>query len=123
LTLNEEANLPVCLESVKWSDDIVGLNSYSSDRTCYIAKDFGERVVQRKFDDWSSHYNWAMEHIAFKHSWVFNLDADERMTEAVREEAQRIAKDGQRYEVAYYSGRKNYFMGKWINMRCRREES
>ena len=114
LTLNEEANLPACLESVKWSDDIVVLDSYSSDRTCYIAKDFGARILQRQFDDWSSHYNWAMEQIVFKHRWVFNLDADERMTEAVREEAQRIANDGQRREVAYYCGRKNYFMGKWI---------
>ncbi|HKC93694.1 MAG TPA: glycosyltransferase family 2 protein [Nitrospira sp.] len=114
LTLNEEANLPACLESVKWSDDIVMLDSYSSDRTCYIAKDFGARILQRQFDDWSSHYNWAMEQIVFKHRWVFNLDADERMTEAVREEAQRIANDGQRQEVAYYCGRKNYFMGKWI---------
>lgn len=114
LTLNEEANLPACLESVKWSDDIVVLDSYSSDRTCYIAKDFGARIVQRQFDDWSSHYNWAMEQIVFKHRWVFNLDADERMTEAVRKEAQRIANDEQRREVAYYCGRKNYFMGKWI---------
>ena len=114
LTLNEESNLPACLASVKWSDDIVVLDSYSSDRTCYIAKDFGARVVQRQFDNWSSHYNWAMENIHFKNSWVFYLDADERMTESVCEEARLIASDRWRSEVAYYCGRKNYFMGKWI---------
>jgi glycosyltransferase involved in cell wall biosynthesis len=114
LTLNEELNLPACLASVRWSDDIVVLDSYSSDRTCYIAKDFGARVVQRQFDDWSSHYNWAMENIQFKHRWVFYLDADERMTEDVRDEVRSIVGDCARSEVAYYCGRKNYFMGKWI---------
>ena len=114
LTLNEEVNLPTCLESVKWSDDIVVLDSYSSDRTCYIAKDAGARVIQRRFDDWSSHYNWAMENVQFKNQWVFYLDADERMTESVRDEVELIAKDSAQSKVAYYCGRKNYFMGKWI---------
>ena len=114
LTLNEESNLPACLASVAWADDIVVLDSFSSDRTCYIAKDFGARVMQRSFDDWSTHYNWAMENIQFKHRWVFYLDADERMTEDVRDEVGLIAKESARSEVAYYCGRKNYFMGKWI---------
>ena len=114
LTLNEESNLPACLETVQWSDDIVVLDSYSSDRTCYIAKDAGARVVQRRFDDWSTHYNWAIEHIQFKHPWVFYLDADERMTEDVRNEVRSIANNHRRSEVAYYCGRKNYFMGRWI---------
>ena len=114
LTLNEETNLPACLETVKWSDDIVVLDSYSSDRTCYIAKDAGARVIQRRFDDWSSHYNWAMEHIHFKYEWVFYLDADERMTENVRAEVLQIAHERRGSHVAYYCGRTNYFMGQWI---------
>jgi glycosyltransferase involved in cell wall biosynthesis len=114
LTLNEESNLPGCLETVKWSDDIVVLDSYSSDRTCHIAKDAGARVIQRRFDDWSSHYNWAMEHIPFKYEWVFYLDADERMTEGIREEVVQIANQRRGCQVAYYCGRTNYFMGKWI---------
>ena len=59
LMLNEEANLPECLQSLKWSDDIVVLDSFSNDRTVKIAEEMGARVVQRRFDNWSSHQNWA----------------------------------------------------------------
>jgi glycosyltransferase involved in cell wall biosynthesis len=115
LTLNEEMNLPACLASVDWSDDIVVLDSYSTDKTCEIAHRFGARVIQRVFDNWSSHQNWSMEHIPFKHKWVFYLDADERMTNSLHEELLNIASDRTRQEVAYFCGRKNYFMGKWIS--------
>lgn len=114
LTLNEEANLPGCLESVRWCDDIVVLDSYSSDGTVRVAQDAGARVVQRKFDNWAAHQNWAMENIPFKHDWVFYLDADERMTAALRDEVLAIARDPAEQRVAFYCGRKNYFMGKWI---------
>ena len=114
LTLNEELNLPICLESVKWCDDIVVLDSLSTDRTVEIAKGSGSRVVQRKFDNWASHQNWAMENIPFKHEWVFYLDADERMTDDLRAEISAIGSNGNEKAVAYYCGRKNYFMGRWI---------
>jgi len=113
-TLNEEVNLPACLASVKWSDDIVVLDSYSNDQTTIIAESFGARVVRRKFDNWAAHQNWAMEHIPFKHDWVFYLDADERMTGELREEITAIARTSQSQTVAYYCGRRNYFMGRWI---------
>ena len=114
LTLNEEMNLPICLDSVKWCDDVVVLDSFSTDRTVEIAKGSGSRVVQRKFDNWASHQNWAMENIPFKHEWVFYLDADERMTDDLRAEISAIGSNGNEKAVAYYCGRKNYFMGRWI---------
>ena len=114
LTLNEEANLPECLQSVKWSDDIVVLDSFSSDRTVIIAEDMGARVVQRRFDNWSAHQNWALAEIQFKHRWVFYLDADERMTDELKDELGSIAADSNRDDVAYYCGRRNMFMGRWI---------
>jgi glycosyltransferase involved in cell wall biosynthesis len=114
LTLNEEANLPDCLQSVRWSDDIVVLDSFSNDRTVKIAEEMGARVVQRRFDNWSAHQNWALEQIPFKHPWVFYLDADERMTPELRDELLVIANDGNRSEVAFYCGRRNMFMGSWI---------
>jgi glycosyltransferase involved in cell wall biosynthesis len=114
LTLNEEQNLPGCLESVRWSDDIVVLDSYSTDRTAEIAKALGARVFQRRFDNWASHQNWAMEHIDFRHRWVFYLDADERMTEDLRLEVVDIAGNAHEKRVAFYCGRKNFFMGRWI---------
>lgn len=114
LTLNEERNLPACLESVKWSDDIVVFDSFSTDRTVDIAKAAGARVVQRTFDNWSAHQNWANEHISFKHPWVYYSDADEVVTPELRDELMRVASDGQRTEVAYRVRFKNMFMGKWI---------
>lgn len=115
LTLNEEANLPECLQSVKWSDDIVVLDSFSSDRTVKIAEEMGVRVVRRRFDNWSAHQNWALAEIPFKHPWVFYLDADERMTEELKDELVSIAADSNRSDVAYYCGRRNMFMGRWIS--------
>ena len=114
LTLNEEMNLAECLQTVKWSDDIVVLDSFSTDRTVKIAEEMGARVVQRRFDNWSAHQNWALEHISFKHPWVFYLDADERMTEDLKDELLAIADDARRAPVAYYCGRRNMFMGRWI---------
>jgi glycosyltransferase involved in cell wall biosynthesis len=114
LTLNEEHNIAACLDAVSGFGDVVVLDSFSSDATCEIARSRGARVVQRRFDNWAAHQNWAMEHIEFRNPWVFYLDADERMTPALREEILGIAADPSRRDVAYYCGRRNYFMGKWI---------
>ncbi len=121
-TLNEEQNLPGLLESVAFADDIVVLDSMSTDNTRAVAEAAGARWFERPFDGRGPHQNWAMEHIDFKHRWVFYLDADERMTPALRAEIEAIADAWDRGEksrdkddpVAYYCGRKNYFRGKWL---------
>ena len=114
LTLNEENNLPGCLASVSWSDDVVVLDSFSNDGTTAVAAQHGARVVQRKFDNWAAHQNWAMQSIDFKHEWVLYIDADERVTPELKTELEAISRDQSRMEVAYYLGRKNYFLGQWI---------
>ncbi|EMG36479.1 glycosyl transferase [Desulfocurvibacter africanus PCS] len=78
LTLDEEANLPACLDSVRFSDDLHVLDSGSSDRTADIARARGARVTQRPMDDWASQLNFAMRELPFRHPWVFMIDADER---------------------------------------------
>ncbi|GAB4033230.1 glycosyltransferase family 2 protein [Spirosoma gilvum] len=80
LTKNEEQDLPGCLASVSWCDDIHVYDSYSEDRTVEIALSAGARITQRKFDNWSSHQNWGLANIPFKYSWVFYIDADERVS-------------------------------------------
>lgn len=114
LTLNESVNLPGCLASVAWSDDLVVLDSGSSDGTIEIARSAGARVVTRRFDDWSSHQNWALGNIDFKNPWVFYIDADERVTPELREEIQRAVRDTSHGHVAFFCGRKNYFQGRWL---------
>lgn len=121
-TLNEEDNLPGLLESVAWADDVVVLDSLSTDRTREISEASGARWFERAYDGRGNHQNWAMENIKFKYQWVFYLDADERMTPELRKEIDLIVEQwdsGQRSKenndpVAYYCGRKNIFRGQWL---------
>jgi glycosyltransferase involved in cell wall biosynthesis len=80
LTKNEEQDLPGCLQSVAWSDDVHVLDSYSTDQTVEIAQAAGATVTQRHFDNWAAHQNWALANIRFRHPWVLYIDADERVT-------------------------------------------
>ena len=114
LTLNESANIGECLRSVAAFDDVTVLDSGSTDGTQALAARTGARVIERPFDNWAAHQNWAMEHVPFRHPWVFYLDADERMTPELCEEIGAIARDASRPEVAFYCGRRNWFMGTWI---------
>lgn len=114
LTLNEEANLPACLHSVSWSDDIVVLDSMSTDRTPALALDLGARVIQRPFDNWSAHQNWAVQNIPFKHPWVYYSDADELVTPALRDELLAVSARPDNPHAAYRLRYRNYFMGRWI---------
>lgn len=113
-TLNEEDNLPGLLDSLEGFDDVVVLDSLSEDWTKQIAQERGCRWFERPFDGRGPHQNWAMENIDFKHKWVFYLDADERMTPELRDEILAIADDPDEKRVAFYCGRRNYFMGRWI---------
>lgn len=113
LTLNEETNLHDCLASLAWSDDIVVFDSFSTDRTCEIAETAGARAVQRSFDNWSTHQNWAVANISFKHPWVLYMDADERCTVELRDEALAAAKLDSPH-AAFRVRRKDYFMGRWL---------
>lgn len=120
-TLDEEANMPGLLDSLKGFDDIVVLDSLSSDRTRAFSEAAGCRWFQRAYDGRGPHQNWAMENIDFKYRWVFYLDADERMTPELRREIETIAArwdagelTGENSPVAYYCGRKNFFRGRWL---------
>jgi glycosyltransferase involved in cell wall biosynthesis len=114
LTLNEEDNLPSCLDSVAWSNDVVVLDSGSQDDTVRLAKKRGARVVKRPFDNFAAHQNWALKNIKFKNKWVFYLDADERMTSDLKQELIAVSEKRDTKEVGFFVGRKNYFWGKWL---------
>jgi glycosyltransferase involved in cell wall biosynthesis len=113
-TLDEESNLPRCLESLTWSDDIVVLDSISSDRTEEIVRGFKGRFYQRPYDGRANNQNWAVENIDFKYSWVWYVDADEVTPPELAREIQETCSDPSRPEVAYYVRRRNYFMGRWL---------
>ncbi|MBT9609767.1 MAG: glycosyltransferase family 2 protein [Aquabacterium sp.] len=113
LTKNEQQDLPACLRSVAWSDDIHVYDSLSTDRTVQIATEFGAKVTQRPFDNWAAHQNWGLQHLPFKHPWVFYIDADERMTpELVRAVQEAVSAPGE--HVAFRVRRRDFFMGTWL---------
>jgi glycosyltransferase involved in cell wall biosynthesis len=113
LTLNEAENLPSCLDSVSWSDDIVVFDSFSSDATVDIARRRGARVFQRRFDNERSQRMASLQ-IPFKYPWVFNPDADEMTPPELRDEILRTVAGPDRPEVAFRLRRKDIFMGRWI---------
>jgi glycosyltransferase involved in cell wall biosynthesis len=112
LTFNEATNIDACLDSVAWCDDVVVLDSHSSDDTVALAEAKGARVVQRKFDDFGSQRNYALDEIEFKHDWIFHLDADERFNEALLIECERVIALDEK--SAYFVPNRIIFMGKWI---------
>ncbi len=91
LTHNESINIADCLASVAWSDDVLVIDSGSSDTTCETAQKLGARVMHRKFDNFASQRNFATEQGQLRHVWVLHLDADERVTEQLKNEMLAIA--------------------------------
>ncbi len=114
LTLNEEINLPACLKSVQWCDDIVVFDSLSTDRTVDIAKSAGARVVQRHFDNYGSQREAARVEIQYKHPWVLALDADEVPDQELIDEMMKVAAMPDSPVNAFRMRRKDFFMGQWI---------
>lgn len=113
LTKNEQANIGQCLKSVAWSDDIHVFDSMSTDRTVDIAETYGAKVTKRAFDNWSTHQNWALKNLPFKHPWVFYIDADERTTpELVAEIQSMVAAPGGK--VAFRIQRRDFYLGRWL---------
>jgi len=113
LTKNEQQDLPACLASVAWCDDVIVYDSFSTDETQTIAERAGARVVKRVFDNWASHQNWGLSNLPFKHPWVFYIDADERMTpELVASIRTVVQSPGD--NVAFRVQRRDFFMGRWL---------
>lgn len=115
LTLNEERNLPQCLASVRACDDIVVLDSGSTDRTHDIARAAGARVAVNPFRDFAQQRNFALTAIPFRHPWVFHLDADELMTSALAAECAALPDDG--VLDGYFVAPHMMFEGVWLR-RC-----
>jgi glycosyltransferase involved in cell wall biosynthesis len=113
LTLNEEINLPGCLESVSWSDDIVVFDSFSTDRTVEISKASGVRVFQRKFDNYASQRNAALNEVEYKNPWVLMVDADERWPSEIFDEI-KSAIDENHNITLYHFRRKDIWYGRWL---------
>ena len=112
---NEAANLPRCLASVAWADEIFVVDSQSTDGSQQIAEQHGAKVVQFEFNGiWPKKKNWALENLPFKHDWVFILDADEVMPPDSESEFRAIVTGAGSTIAGYWINRRFMFMGKWL---------
>jgi glycosyltransferase involved in cell wall biosynthesis len=111
---NEAENLPRCLGSIGWADEIFVIDSQSSDGSQRIAEEFGARVVQFTFNGtWPKKKNWALENLRFRNEWVCILDADEVLpAEAEAEFRSAIANAGR--TAGFWINRRFLFMGRWL---------
>jgi glycosyltransferase involved in cell wall biosynthesis len=119
-TFNEEKNIAHCLESIKWADEIVVIDSFSTDQTKAICTKYGVKFYEHKFEGYARQKNWALDNLPFSNEWMFILDADERVSSELQEELVQLLTTGQieRYD-GYYVNRRLIFEGKWMK-RCGR---
>lgn len=114
LTRNEERDLPGCLQSVHWSNDIHVYDSLSTDGTVAIARAAGASVAQRDFDGYASQRNAALATCEFRNSWVLILDADERIPPALAAEMMRFTAAAAPATAAARMRRRDFFMNTWL---------
>ncbi|MFH0924553.1 MAG: glycosyltransferase family 2 protein [bacterium] len=111
ITYNEEENISACLESIRWVDEILVVDSFSNDKTIEICEGFGCKVYRHKWLGYGKQKNLAINRA--KNEWILSLDADERISPELQREIKCLIqkcpeKDG------YYIPRKAFFSGKWI---------
>ena len=112
LTLNEADNIERCIGALDWCDDVVVLDSFSTDDTAGKARQLGARVFERKFDNFAGQRNYALEHLDLRHDWVLHLDADEVVTEELAAEISDVVQSGT--FAAYKIPSRLMFRGKWL---------
>ncbi len=111
ITYNEERNLPRAIESLRCADEIVVVDSGSTDRTVELARKLGARVVETVWRGYAKQKNFAAEQAS--HDWILSLDADESLSEALEAEIWRLKKAGPQFD-AYTMPRLARYLGRWI---------
>ncbi|MCK4762985.1 MAG: glycosyltransferase family 2 protein [Candidatus Aminicenantes bacterium] len=113
IALNEEDRIRDTLDScLEVADEIVVVDSYSTDKTVEIAREFGARIFQKKFIDYGSQKNFAIEKA--ENEWILNLDADERVSPRLKEEILKLKAQEEIEADGFLINRKTFYMGRWI---------
>lgn len=113
-TLNEEVNIDACLGSVRFSDDIIVVDSFSQDTTVERAERHGARVFQNVFEGFGEQRNWALNNTNPKYEWILILDADERATPELEQELQCTLPIVGPETAGFLLSRRFYMWGKWL---------
>jgi len=112
VTFNEEENIEDCLKSVSWADEIIVVDSFSSDATLDIARRYTDRIYQREWRGINDQRNFAASKATC--DWILSIDADERVTPYLREEIEReLSRPDCPYD-GFYVRRKNFYLGRWM---------
>ncbi len=112
---NEAHQVERALQSISWANQIIVVDSNSTDGTPEIAKRYGAEIVQFKFNGiWPKKRNWALEALAFKNEWVLILDADEVMPPEAKEEIHKIVINPSNPHAGYWINRRFFFIGQWL---------
>jgi len=111
ITLNEERNIARAIESLRCCDEILIVDSGSTDRTVELAQNLGVRVIEAGWRGYAAQKNWAAEQAA--NDWILSLDADEALSEALEAEIWRLKKSGPRHD-GYTMPRLARYLGRWI---------
>jgi len=107
-TYNEEHNIKDAIQSVQWADEIIVVDSFSTDNTVEIAKEMGAKILQREYEHSASQKNWTIPQAS--HEWIFLLDADERVENKLKEEIIATLKQDNIKDCAFWIKRRNFFM-------------
>ena len=115
LTLNEELNIARCLACLKRIDEVILVDSGSTDHTLAIAQEVSPdlRSFQHSFQDFGDQRNWAIDHTDPKHEWLLFVDADEFCTPELLDEIDAFVRSPGSHVGAFIAG-KNYFLGRWL---------
>jgi len=111
LSFNVEDRIADCLSSVSWADEVLVVDSFSTDRTPEIADNFADRVLQHEYANYAAQHNWAIPRAS--HEWVLIVDSDERVTDELRDEIRHLLQRPPDRE-GYVINRNNYLMGRRI---------
>lgn len=111
VTLNEEENLPRTLASVQWAEEIIVVDSGSTDRTVSIARSFGATVIERPWPGFAAQKNFAISQCTG--TWILTLDADEELSLELQHQVRLLISSNPPSD-AFYLKRRNLFLGRWI---------
>lgn len=111
ITRNEETNILPCLESIRWANEIIISDSGSTDNTTGIASKFTDKIYSDPWYGFGKQKNLCADRAS--HRWILNIDADERVSNDLREEIFQVLRSSSALH-GYYIPRKNYFCGQWI---------
>lgn len=113
-TLNEEIHLPSCLKALEWCDDIIVVDSFSTDQTQMICQANNVRFFQNPFGGFGAQRNWALDNCQPKYEWILILDADERVTPELGMELAQIAQQNPKDVGAFLVKRRFHIWGRWL---------